>query len=83
MRPRLQSNGDLVFPARGTPPKEQEGYTKDKNDQYRLLSVWPDCKHRTFRTIKSGCCGSYTVTVCGKNNKPITIHICRKCNDKD
>jgi hypothetical protein len=47
---RLQSDGSIIFPIRGAPPKcDLPGYMVDPTDDFRWIMIYCPCKHRVLR----------------------------------
>jgi hypothetical protein len=53
---RRQTDGSIIFPARGRPPAESEDYKRDTADPYRLLPVWRPCPFRQEVKFTYPCC---------------------------
>lgn len=44
---RVQIDGSIIFPLRGTPPTcNLDGYYQDPDDPYRWRMIYCKCKHR-------------------------------------
>lgn len=80
-RPSLTAEGNLVFPKRGNPPPEMEGYTRDPKNPYILLLNFPSCANRVLqqRTLP---CGkrleSYSCTL----GLSVSAASCLKCKER-
>jgi hypothetical protein len=78
---RLQENGDLVFPQRGTPPKYPiQGFKKDPTDPWRYKAVFAPCVHRRLDEKFYQQCGCTGVTThCLFYKKNINLSQCLTC----
>lgn len=57
-------NGDLIFPIKGLPPKEVEGYFRDEYNPYVFHPVFPECEHHAYEDHPKPCCKHYHINVC-------------------
>lgn len=87
-KPRVLSNGTLIYPKRGTPPPLPEGFRRKSDnlvspDAWVMIPLWRDCPFRIRQTSQREDCKCITyVYFCGhpKNEKtPLTVGLCEKC----
>ena len=78
---RKVSNGFLVAPHRGVPPEPPEGYERYLGQNFVFAPKVEPCDFRDRVMKKSGCCGSKETITCKRDNKIITLNICKECKD--
>ncbi len=76
---RVLPNGDIVFPKRGSPPRDIPGYVRDPGDPYVFNLDLESCEHRCFRHYLRPCGKTGTTMYCNKFNKSITAQNCLDC----
>lgn len=75
---RLESNGDVWFPARGEPPKAISGYIRDKGNKYLFHPIDKPCVLREV-IWKKVCGGMIQANMCSLDNTTTNFLKCSSC----
>lgn len=75
---RVMPDGSIVFPARGTPPKQVSGYKRTSDPLVWIPDLEPCCKRQYPKRVKP--CGKidYPMT-CIELGEVITYKTCEEC----
>lgn len=78
--PREQDDGTLVYPVRGEPPPNRQGYVRDEGNQYILRPILPPCQYRVGQYLIPPCCPEQKMFywACQKGLK-VTKATCEEC----
>lgn len=76
---RTLANGDLLFPMRGSPPKDIPGFIRDEKDPYLFHLDLEPCTYRTTNQFKRPCGKLTTFMYCNHFKKNIQPSECAIC----
>ena len=82
---RTQQDGSIVYPHRGKPPSEIDGYIRDPGDEFRLIPEFPKCPELVNNSYSKPCPlgGVKWVTSfwCKKYQQNTSVTNCKECVD--
>lgn len=78
---RIGANGELLFPHRGDPPKNIQGYIKDTGDPYIFKPLIKPCIYRGI-TWSKVCGGQIQCIHCSKFTINVKTIDCLSCDDR-
>lgn len=77
------SDGRLLFPQRGGPPKVPDGYDRDPNDPYIMIPCYDACTQRIVQPQVMPCGRINHKQWCKLHNCEATPDTCMDCPDVD